>query len=48
MATLRGTEYLEHMKDSELEEAIYGSTEANFASLTPYETLDAMQLIKRY
>lgn len=47
MANLRGTEYLEYMKYSEIEEAIYGSTEANFASLTPHETLDAMQSIKR-
>ena len=47
MATLRGTEYLEYMKYSELEEAIYGSPEANFASLTPHETLDAMQSIRR-
>lgn len=44
---LRGTKHLEVMTYVELEEAIYGSSEANFASLTPHETLDAMQSIKR-
>lgn len=48
MTAIRGTKHLEVMTYSELEEAIYGSTEANFASLTDDESLEAMRLIKRY
>ena len=47
LAKLRGVEYLNEKSYDELDRAIYGDHEEKFASLTQYETLEAMREIKR-